>query len=243
MKCFYCDLCITQPSCELKLTLSLHPQESVKSGVRTWAHVVHRTVPTLISFKIHIIWLDITYFHQQSCDLSLQCQLTSCHTTSSTPIHTHAHTHAHTHCCQCYKTSGSLHLPCSPTTHHAIAGMCMFILYMCVCVCVCVCVLGGLGEVQESILFFHLPCSVTFVAAAEHVQDNFSILPAVDSCGVNYTKAAAFGGLGWYRVCVCVCLLGHVNPVQSEVLQVLDQDLVSLVSLALYFHLLTKLMR
>lgn len=87
----------------------------------------------------------------------------------------------------------------------------------CVCACLCVC------EVQESILFFHLPCSVTFVLAAEHVQDNFSILPAVDSCSVNYTKAAALGGLGWCTV--CVCLLGHVNPVQSEVLQVLDWDL------------------
>lgn len=54
-----------------------------------------------------------------------------------------------------------------------------------------------------AILFFHLFCSMTFVLAAEHVQDNFQILPGTDSCGPNYTKAVALGGLGWCRVCMC----------------------------------------
>lgn len=103
-----------------------------------------------------------------------------------------------------YKTSGRLHLSSCSSLHQAFTNICTVSLNF-------VCVREREREVKESILFFHLPCSVTFVPSAEHVQDNFSILPAVDSCGVNYTKAAALGGLGWCSACVSVSVCVSVS--------------------------------
>lgn len=103
---------------------------------------------------------------------------------------------------------------------------------------------------RVSILFFHLLCSVAFVLAAEHVQDNFSILPAVDSCGVNYTKAAAaLWGIRWvHSVWVCVCVSWDVLTLCSQrssrswTRTRIGTFMVSLaVGFKFYFHLLTKL--
>lgn len=81
-------------------------------------------------------------------------------------------------------------------------------------------------SVQHRAVKFALAPSVTFVLAAEHVQeDNFSILPGADSCSAHYTKAVALGGIRVVQ-CVYVCVsrgprstpMGHVNVVKPKAL-------------------------
>lgn len=59
----------------------------------------------------------------------------------------------------------------------------------------------------------------TFAPAAEHVWDNYSILPVVNSCMVNYTKAPALAWIGSWTL--LVCCLKCVNPEHLFRVQVL----------------------